>query len=197
MRILIVATGLTALCSPALAQCPVESDLDKGIRFTVDGSDTEDYRRAGPAMVEATYTAADGYATRNMLAQGVYLVELVDMVDGAPDLDTRATYAFPGRSEDLMQPDPGESVTYDIVVNEAGEFRKERQIYVFDQTAKLNFGACEYEMIPIEIRYEPDDSGAVDLLYYIPELGFSYYAGTDHADGTADRYTYSNIEVIE
>lgn len=195
MRCHILAFSL-ALAAPVFADCPVAADLDKGIRFTVDGVDTEEYRRTGPAVVEALYIAEDGTTSRSLLGQGIYLIELVDMIDGAPDLDSRTTYAFPGRAEDLALPEPGTQVVYDLLVNNFGDFNQERQIYDFGQGAVLNFGACEYQMIPIEIRYEPDESGAVDLLYYLPELGFAYYAGSDYAEGS-DRYMYTNIEVIE
>ncbi|SNS34302.1 hypothetical protein [Antarctobacter heliothermus] len=195
MRFHVVAMSLV-LAIPALADCPVASDLDTGIRFTVDGTDTEEYRQSGPGVVESLYISADGATSRSLLAQGIYLIELVDMVDGSPDQDTRTTYAFPGRAEDLALPAPGQQVAYDLVMNSLGDLKQERQTYDFGQAAVINFGACEYQMIPIEIRYDPDESGSVDLLYYLPELGFSYFAGTDHADGS-DRYMYSNIEVIE
>ncbi|WP_323766613.1 hypothetical protein [Antarctobacter sp.] len=195
MRFHVAALSLV-LAPPALADCPVAADLDAGIRFTVDGVDTEEYRRSGPGVVESLYISADGAISRSLLAQGIYLIELVDMVDGSPDQDTRTTYAFPGRAEDLALPASGQQVVYDLAVNTLGDLRKERQTYDFGQAGILNFGACEYEMIPIEIRYDPDESGSVDLLYYLPGLGFSYYAGSDHADGS-DRYMYSNIEVIE
>ncbi len=197
MRVLLMAGCLALPGTLALAQaCPVASDLEKGIRFTVDGTDTEVYRRVGPDMIEAIYSAADDYQSRSMLAQGVYLVELVDLVEGAPDLSTRTTYAFAQRAEELMMPEAGRSVTYDLVVNSDGDLNQERQSYSFDQPAKINFGACEYEMIQIEIRYDPDEAETVDLLYYLPELGFSYYAGSDYLEGS-DRYIYSNIEVVE
>lgn len=195
MRFPLVALSL-ALASPALADCPVAADLAKGIRFTVDGTDTEEYRQSGPGVVESLYITADGTTSRSLLAQGVYLIELVDLVDGTPDQDTRTTYAFPGRAEDLAVPAPGQQVAYDLVMNSLGDLQPERQTYDFGQAAVINFGACEYRMIPVEIRYDPDDSGTVDLLYYLPELGFSYYAGSENADGS-DRYMYSNIEVIE
>ncbi|GGF48385.1 MULTISPECIES: hypothetical protein [Mameliella] len=195
MRSLVLAAGL-AFLAPVAWGCPVGSDIDKGIRFTVDDVDTEEYRRIGPGMIEAVYSASDGLVTRNLLAQGVYLVELVDLVEGVPDQDTRVTYAFPGRAEELAVPEPGGQVTYDVAINNLGDLDKERQIYDFGPLSKINFGACEYDLIPIEIRYEPDDSGTVDLLYYLPAFGFSYYAGSDYTDGS-DRYNYSDIEVIE
>jgi hypothetical protein len=196
MRILALATCLTLPGALALA-CPVAGDLDKGIRFAVDGVDSEVYRRVGPAMVEAIYyPEGDGTPSRTLLAQGIYLVELSDLVDGAPDPSTRSTYAFPGRAEDLMLPAPGQSVTYDIAISSGGDLSQERQIYDFGQPFTINFGACEYEMYPIEIAYQPDDSGTVDLLYYMPALKISIYVGSDYADGS-DRYVYSNIEVVE
>lgn len=194
MRILALTACLAFPATAGLA-CPTIADLDKGIRFTVDGVDTEVYRRVGPAMIEATYTTADGVVTRSMLAQGVYLVELVDMVDGKPDLPNRTTYAFPGRASDLALPTPGGQVAYDIVITNAGEFTPERQTYDFGSGALINFGACEYEMIEIQIRYNDDDS-LVDILYYLPELEFSYYAGSDTSDGS-NRFTYSKMEAVQ
>lgn len=195
MRILALATCL-ALPAPAALACPTLADLDKGIRFTVDGADTEVYRRVGPSMIEATYTTADGVVTRTLLAQGIYLVELVDIVDGKPDLAARTTYAFPGRAEDLALPSPGGQVAYDIVINNGGDFSPERQTYDFGPGGLINFGACEYEMVEIQIRYSPGDDSLVDILYYLPALQFSYFAGSDTSDGP-NRYTYTNMEVVE
>ncbi|SMX38255.1 hypothetical protein [Maliponia aquimaris] len=195
MRILAVATCL-AMPAPVAFACPTLADLDKGIRFTVDGVDTEVYRRVGPAMIEATYTTADGAVSRTMLAQGIYLVELVDMVDGKPDLATRTTYAFPGRAEDLALPSPGGQVVYDIVISNGNDLNPERQTYDFGPGGLINFGACEYEMVEIQIRYDPGDEALVDILYYLPALQFSYYAGSDSSDGP-NRYSYTNMEVVE
>lgn len=195
MRVQILSACL-ALAAPMALACPTGQDMTKGIRFTVDGTDTETFRRTGPGMIEANFTTSDGIVSRNLLAQGVYLVEWVDIVDGAPDPNSRTTYAFPGTAEDLMVPEPGRSVTYDVVVNSQGSLDKERQIYSFGQKSLLNFGACEYDMIVIELRYDGDTADTVDYLYYMPEFGFSYYAGNDSADGS-NRYMYSNIEVIE
>ena len=195
MRFQVIASCLI-LAAPMAVACPSGSDLTKGIRFTVDGTDSEEYRILSPGLIEALYKTGDGGVTRNLLGQGVYLLEYVDVVDSERDPSTRTTYAFPGKAEDLKAPEPGTSVTYDVVVNYAGDLDKERHTYSFGQKSLLNFGACEYEMIVVEIRYSPDDSGTVDYLYYMPEFGFSYYAGSDGEDGST-RYLYSNIEVIE
>ena len=195
MRLIFLAMSL-GLGAPALADCPNAGDLGKGIRFTVDAVDTDAYRQIRPGVIESVFTAEDGYVNRSLLAQGIYLIELVDLVDGAPDPQTRITYAFPRKADDLDLPEPGGQVVYDLVINNLGDVTSEKQTYDFGLEAVINFGACEYRMIPIEIRYDPDPSAGVDLLYYLPELGFSYFAGSDYEDGS-DRYLYSNIEVIE
>ncbi len=195
MRSQILASCLL-IAAPMAMACPVADDLTKGIRFTVDGTDTEEYRRMSPGLVEALYRTAEGDLTRNLLGQGVYLLEYVDVIDGDPDPSTRTTYAFPGKPEELTVPTPGTSISYDVVVNYAGDLDKERQTYSFGQKSLLNFGACEYEMIVVEVRYSPDETEMVDYLYYMPEFGFAYYAGSDAEDG-ATRYLYSDIEVME
>ncbi|MGP6086897.1 hypothetical protein [Antarctobacter jejuensis] len=195
MRFHVLASCL-CLAAPMAMACPVADDMGKGIRFTVDGTDTEEYRRQSAGLIEVLYITAQGDVTRNLLGQGVYLLEYVDVIDGTPDLSTRTTYAFPGKPEDLKVPEPGASVTYDVVVNYAGDLDKEQQIYSFGQKSLLNFGACEYEMIVAEVRYSPDETETIDYLYYLPEFGFAYYVGSDSVDG-ATRYIYSNIEVIE
>lgn len=195
MRVLVMATCLVLPGTFAMA-CPVVGDLNTGIRFTVDGVDSEQFRRIGPSMIESIFTTADGVASRSLLAQGIYLVELGDLVDGEPDLSTRTTYAFPDRAENLALPVPNGEVTYNITVNNNGDFTPEQHFYTFGESHLINFGACEYEMIPIEIRYDQPDSDTVDLLYYMPALELSYYAGTDYPDGS-DRYIYTNIEVVQ
>ncbi len=195
MRILgLVATMLVA--GPVAAECPVAADLEAGIRFDVDEGDSEVFRSLRPGVVEAIYSHADGGATRTLLGQGVYLLELVEMAGKEPDPSTRMTYAFPQNAEDLPRPVPGSTAQFELLRNENGSLEREVQSYDFGPQARATFGACTYDMIPIEIRYSEDDSNTVDLLHYLPELGIAYFAGSTY-DGTTDRYSYHRIEAVK
>lgn len=196
MKILAMVAAMTVAVPVLAEECPVATDLEAGIRFGVDKGDEEVFRSLRPGVVEAIFTHADGGATRSLLGQGIYLLELMDMDGAEPDPSTRMTYAFPQNAEDLPLPVPGSTAQFSLLRNERGNFESEVQSYDFGPKGRATFGACTYDMIPIEIRYSEDDSNTVDLLHYLPELGIAYYAGSTY-DGTTDRYIYHRIEAVK
>jgi hypothetical protein len=195
MKHFLICAGLMCPVA-ALAQCPTVADMQTGIRFSVDHTDSETFRTLGPGLVEAIYRYEDGYSVRSLLGQGVYLLELVDLVDGAPDISTRTTYGFPQNAEDLPVPQPGASLSFDVVMNEAGSLNRDTQVYSVGSETVQVFGTCQYRMLPIEVRYPLMDETTVDLLHYLPELGLAYLAGGTYEDGSSV-YTYHAIEAVQ
>ncbi len=178
------------------AECPTAADLDNGIRFRIDQADTETFRRVRPGVVEATIRFEDGYATRNLLAQGIYLLEWVDLVDEQPDLSTRATFAFPKNALDMPIPETGGAYRFDVVVAENGNFDKELQAYDVGEMVKYQYGTCVYDVLPIEVRYVPDEENSVDILHYLPALGIAYFAESLFGTDEREVYRYHTIEKL-
>ncbi|MEC3861017.1 hypothetical protein VK792_06945 [Mesobacterium sp. TK19101] len=182
------------LASPALAaDCPTVADMPQGVLFSIVGGDTDSYRSVAPGVVESIYTATDGFVVRSMLGQGTYLLELVDLLDGSPAMDTRTTYGFSMKPTEMPVPVPNGRWSAEVVILEAGELRNEIQSYSFGAKTVVTMGACSYDMIPIEIRYGPDNQTLLDVLHYLPALELAYFAASSY-DGTEDVYDYYKIE---
>lgn len=198
------ALAVILAASPALAQaqCPTAEDLTKGIRFEIEGGDRETYRSFASGVIAATYESSEPPASRVLLAQGVYLLELVDLAEGPVGPDSRVqpgsrtTYSYPMKAPDMPVPAPGGSWQVTAAMLSQGEIGSEKQHYGFGAMTRISFGACAYDMFPIEITYPGEDGGTVDLLHYLPALGLSYLAASTY-DGSTDRYNYIAIEALK
>jgi len=188
-----VALGATA---PAWA-CPTAADLDTGIRFTVEGGASEVFRRVQPQVLEAVFRFADGGAVHNLLAKGVYLLEYVDLEDGEPVPDSRATYRFPMTPGAMPDPVPEDEWQVSAVRLEAGQVATERQVYRFGARDSVRIGDCGYAMVPIAVTFPDDPDGLSDILHYLPDLGLAYLARLEGGGAPPEIYTYTGIEVLE
>lgn len=193
----LIGLAFGAVGTASLAACPTAADLSTGIRFTVDDDGAEVFRTMTPDVIESMYSYGDGSQYRNLLGKGVYLLEWLDYVDGAPDLSSRMTYAFATGPKDLPEVVPGGVANLSVLVNMGGDLDQEMEMYSFGEVAEISFGDCSYDMIPIEITYAPDDGQGTSILHYLPALGFAYFAQQINPDGSVDTYEYKTIEVVE
>ena len=196
-----VFAGIFALSSSVAAHaqtaCPTSADMGNGIRFYIAGGESETFRQLPNSVVEAHYQLGPGETIRTLLARGIYLLEVIEFEDGKALFDTRTTYAFPLDPANMPDAKPGSGWTTTVAKLDVGELGKEVQAYQFGQIVTQTYGACSYQMMPIEIRYpEEDDSQRREVLHFLPELGFSYLAEYHDQDGS-DVYTYTNIEVLK
>ena len=184
-----------ALClaSPAFAECPVAEDLEKGIKFTISGDETEVFRKLPNGLITSDY-GGGGYYSRVLLAKGVYLLEVLELENGDVIPGTRVTYAFPVRHEELPDPVPGTGWRAELVLNEGGAFSKETQVYSFGAPQTIRFGGCAYELIPVTVDYPGENQQ--DTLHYMPALGISYLAAYKDAEET-NRFEYQAIEAVK
>jgi len=200
---------LTALILPLplwAADCPTRGDLSSGgIAFGVDDSDTEIFHQKRPGLIESLY-AYEGdtqNASRAMLAQGLFVLELVELENGDPVPDLRSTYGFPVAGAELPVPQAdmpaGTGWTFTVAYNHAGDLGTETQIYTLQPGFEKRYGDCSYEVIPIELRYltgAGEGPGADrDELHYLPALGLSYLARSTF-DGSEDIYNYHSIRTL-
>lgn len=188
--------AISLLSTQSALACPVSGDLATGIRFGVDDGDFETFRQMRPGVIESTFVAADGTVYRNLLGQGIYLLEWTDIVEGKPDMDSRSVYAFAMTPETLPLPEPGGFANLGVLVNAGGTLEQEMQMYSFGEASEITFGECRYAMIPIEVRYAPDNGQGLTVLNYLPDLGLAYFTEST-ANGQTDTYTYHSIEVVK
>ncbi|MCR8550353.1 hypothetical protein M4578_21230 [Salipiger sp. P9] len=187
--------ALLALPSGALADCPSSADLDRGIRFHIEGGDTEVFRRYGPDVIASVYSSG-GEDTRVLLGRGMYVLEVADMSQGAPVAESATVYAFPMAPSEMPLPSPEAGWTVNVAVKEAQGLDQELQIYSFGPLSEVSFGECVYTMIPVIQSYRPDPFEVVDFVNWLPELGLSYLVRSTDVDGE-DRYVYSGIERVD
>lgn len=194
MRMLATLAALATTAMPVVAQdCPTGTDLENGIRFHVDDDATETFTRLSKRRVQSDY-GGDGYVSRTILLNGLYLSELVDVEAGRPVSGTRSTYEFPMTPDGLPVPVPGLSFSTTVAVDGPEGREREEQTYAFGRTAMVNFGACAYEMIPVDLTYPGSD--VREVLHYLPDLGIAYVAEY-HDDAVHDRYAYHRIEAVK
>jgi len=200
MKVTISFTALTAAlqlsATAASAQCPTADNLQTGIRFTLADGETETFRKKGAAIVEAVFEYKDPPASRVLLAQGVYLLELIDLENGMPQPGTRSTYSYPMTAAEMPLPQPGGHWSVTAAVLDMGDLRRDNQVYTFGTMTQATYGACSYDMLPITITYPGDESDPIDLLHYLPGLGLSYLAESTYS-GSTDRYDYIAIEALQ
>ena len=71
-----------ALPTAGLAACPTGADLETGIRFLSPEDESETFTRFSPNVVVSEYLYEPGGGSRNLLSQGVYLIQNTDIEDG-------------------------------------------------------------------------------------------------------------------
>lgn len=192
--------ALFAVCAllptMGLAQCPTKADLEIGIRFTLDTGATESFRILPSGVTEAVFHKKGEFTNRVYLAQGVYLLELIDLENGAPVPDTRVAYSYAITPKDMPIPQPNGSYAITATVLDGGEVRKEVQDHKFGPPSTITFGNCQYDMFKIAITYPGDTANNKDILNYMPALGISYLAQSTY-DGGTDIYNYNTIEIVK
>ncbi len=188
-------SALALFPTVAMAACPTAEDLTDGIRFDVVGGDWEVFKRLNSNAIEARYFFGAGSGVRNLLAQGLYLVEFADFEDNDILHSTRVTYSFPLSLGDMPVPqENGGWNTKAVAFSLEDGFYTETHVYTFGTERTKVFGACSYKMLPIEIRYPIDgeDTGDVDVIHWLPELGIGYLAASKGED-YHDTYDYISI----
>lgn len=181
-----------ALAGPVSAQCPTGEDLAGGIVFTGTHGDREVFTDLGDGMVGASYRTQDGYSAEALLAHGVFLIELLDLV--GTDAETRTSYEFPMEIKDIRLPVPGEEWDVTVSVTDGKNNVFERQIYTYGATEEHRYGDCAYDVIPFSVEYStvPD---VVETYHYLPGLGLSYLYAYVDPTGEAT-YPYTEVRAL-
>lgn len=190
----LLCSALFAL--PVYAQdCPTAADLDGGIRvFSPDG-EVETFTRQSEHIVTAAFRFEQGEGSDSLLAQGIYLVQILDIEGGKIQSDTRLTYAFPLAAGTMPDPVPGSVWSTRATLLDSNGVTDEAQTYNFGAQTQLTIGACGYDMVPISVVY-PENDDYTETLYYLPELGFALLAGAQDKGEEPDVYVFERIEAV-
>ncbi|WP_208353529.1 hypothetical protein [Pseudaestuariivita rosea] len=184
-----VICAAACLCPLGLAAECVTGDMvnDKGIIARFDDGAVETHVRHDDQMI-AVITEGDG-TWRTMLAKGIYLIEVIDVINGNPDPSSRFLVNFDTAVQDL--PLPTDQETFEVVATSSypGDVPvSETHNYSFGPAETLQVGDCSYQSIPITMRYMSDVESSIEIVDYLPELGTSFLRFEQYDD--QERYTY-------
>lgn len=192
---------LAFLASPVIAHaaCPTQSDLAEGIGFDIAGGGTETYKALNNGVIEVVYSDSDGFSSRTMLGQGAYLLEVIDLDNGAPDPSTRITYSHVLAPEDMPVPRPNGGWVSKVASMEGGSVTQEVQDHTFGPMGTLTVGACSYDTFEITVRYDDADE-SIDTIAYLPELGIGLLVGIAYngseGERVDDRFSYFDLRTM-
>ncbi len=185
------------IATPAMASCPVGADLASGIRLVQADGTTDDYRALRPGVVETISTYTDGYVARTLLGQGIYVLEVADVVDGSVDPYTQAVFAFRMAASDMPLPDPNTQMKFGTTVRDGGGLYPENIVIDWGDRAAVTYGKCSYAMIPGTFSHTSDDYDHQEVVHYLPELGISVlHSYFDDEMTEADIYPVADIKTI-
>lgn len=191
-----LAAGLLLLTSGAALACPTSADLGGGIRVTSPDGEVETFTRTSEHIVTSAYRFEEGEGSDSMLAQGTYVVQLVDIYDGKPDPDTRQRYSYPLAAGDMPPPTPGGVWSTKAAALDADGLRAEHHEFTFGAQTSFTIGACTYAMIPITAIYKGEENFTEEL-FHLPDLGFALLRSYQEGDDQAEVYQFTGIEAVQ
>lgn len=183
--------------APALAlACPADfEDSAAGLIVRYEDGVTAHLTRDSDGMVteEVRFAPDSGDGYRVLALHGLFMVEDVDIEDGAELADSMERQSFPGGVGALPEPEPGLVWSGEVTVAVGGE-DSTRQVFLgLGSRSEITFGGCEYESWSATLRYS-DDAGEEVLGYdYLPALGIALIRSSTDMDGAADLYTPLSI----
>lgn len=175
--------------------CPTKADLDSGIRLISADDEIETFTRLSEHVVASEYRYEEGQGTRNLLAQGIYLIQVQDVEDQQLVAGTRATYTYLKIPGQLPIPTPGVNWDTRVVILDEDGLGSERQSISFGDAGDYQIGECTYPSVPMTIDY-PDDAYSEQLIY-LSDLGLSILIGALDEGEEPDVYTYTTIEAVQ
>lgn len=175
MRTAFLALGLAMAGGSGWAQCVTQNDLGRGVVVTFDTGDRTITRARGDGVLQVDETYLNGAPTRRFLARhGVYFLEEFEVAaNGGQVPGTRLVIEFPLDPARLPLPAPGTSWTGQTVnVFEDGATRAETTTIAFSDAPDITLGACTYEAVQADLRYDWGAEGGLTLSYlYLPAVG--------------------------
>ncbi len=193
---LLRALSVFVLATPAFADCPTAVDLPTGVKATLSDGSTEEYRTVRTGLVELIARYDDGYDARNLLGQGVYVIELADLEDGQIVPESRITSSYPMSADAMPLPQPGARWSVAVGMRNADGFFKEKQTHSWGEITQVSYQGCTYDMIPGEFLYTGDGYSYREDIHYLPELGVGLLVSYADGDDPPEIFTYDAFEIM-
>lgn len=173
-------------------QCPTKNELQKGITVTQTDGYKEIYSATADNIVTVLGYQDPAEKSQSLLSQGIYLVQTIDVTNDELVPSTRRTYTYPLSPGSMPVPKANGSWTAQVVVTSSDGIDTENHVMRFLDQTTMTFGACSYDMIPVEITY---GEGEGETLLYLPELGFAV-VGVWRSGGVDEVLSYAEIEAV-
>lgn len=183
--------------SHALAACPTSADLKAGVAFTLSDGSREVFRRLDNSKIEAIWADGSGVAVRNVLAKGLYLIDVGDLVNGKVQSDGRSVTTFPVSAARLPDVTPGTKWTVEVVAKEDGATITSNEEYTFGKGKRFEIGGCAYTGVPVRLTYLDLPRGNFDEYMWLEELGMSLVLKESYGVGDVDSYRYNGVEAVK
>ncbi|SFR46269.1 hypothetical protein SAMN04488005_2231 [Yoonia tamlensis] len=188
---------LVACAGPAFANCPVAADLTNGITLQMGPDVSETYTRLPTGEVELLSTYSDGYVSRALLGQGVYLLEFADLEGGQIVPETQAIYALNIPTDALPIPTPDAVFRGRMVVTDSIGSYDDKIVARWGALEQMDIGGCTYDVIAGQLDSAGDGIPYQEGIHYLPALGFGYLASYLSGDmDTPDTYAVTGISKV-
>lgn len=172
---LVFALSITVTAAQA-ADCPTKADLANGITFRTTDGNTEVHRAGNtPGLVTLQVRFADGDGSLIALRHGIYMLSVIPMTKGKPDLTAREDYAGP-EAEGWPVPKPSARWT---TRGNGGATATSGAAH------KITIGDCTYEGFEVALDFT-DEEDYVETYTYLPALGLALLIQTKDKSGTDD-----------
>lgn len=196
-----IAATLLLLPVAAVADCPVAADLETGIEIRYADDSSEIYNRLGDEVVMVSEGGADP-TWRNLLARGVFVLQLASLEEGRVDPAYTTNITYPVPLADLSLPVPGGTAIYHTVTNEANfaTISTETQTHSYGEAGSLVIGDCSYGMIPMDVTYSGAGDWAttyIEEIGYLPDLGIGVLLSfREEGDDELDTFEPVSIRAV-
>lgn len=194
MKIIHAAFIATLLGTPAIAACPVGSDLETGIKVTYADGLIEFFRRLDADRVEVMMPG-ESPPMRDVAGKGLYLLRSADWIDGAES--NTLTVDFGMMPETLPTPAPGMSVVLPVVEYYDDEPVSITETYVSGPVQQVTIGDCTLLAIDIKLtRTDEETPDVIEVVRYFPDLGFGHIYALGDAGAPLETFPATRIEPV-
>ncbi|MEL6570664.1 MAG: hypothetical protein AAFQ64_03340 [Pseudomonadota bacterium] len=177
----------------AQAACPTADNLRKGaIVFTVDGEAEVHTRAPNGVVTVLSEPDAEGVAVRSILAHGVHVLQLADLIDGVVDHQTVWRFAFTLPQDQLPTPTPNATWQVGSTAYIDGTAEDEKIQHTWGPLGQYTIGACTYAAIPVRADYDGEEYDHVEEMIYFSDLGTAILTSYSDVEGR-ESYTYTDI----
>ena len=190
-----LALGLMVWATSAVADCPTRDDLKTGIRFTIQGGETETFSTKGRNSVFAYYDYGDGTGTGNLMLHGHYLLSITEYKNGKA-LAGSPLVRYKLRSTPPV-PAPNTKWSGISIATENGERYEVTETHELGGLKVTKLGKCSYKSIPIKSTIVEGEFVDVETVSYIVDLGIALMTRHKNNYGTNETYKYRTIEAVK